>query len=273
MHLDRKGMLQARLEAKNIDRQFQHRIEKGMGCSPFVSEAVVKVVHELYFPLLSSSHTIKPGQILFQCLSKNNKASTKISDAEIKQIFLTLDDGINDLNIRRQKGVEGLRRYRLCRLANEAYNQGALLTVEDLAYRLLNVGERTIIRDLSILRKEGNNPPLRSTVKDIGRTTSHKKLIVKNWLWGDELSDLERKYHHSISAVENYISTFKRVIALSSEKYSLKQIAYVLKISVPLAKAYMAIWEEHKDSALPHRSREMMELLKPSDSKKKNRRV
>lgn len=41
MIIDRKAMLQDRLAAKDLDHQFRHRIEHGMGCSPFMSEAIM----------------------------------------------------------------------------------------------------------------------------------------------------------------------------------------------------------------------------------------
>ena len=68
MIADRKAMREERLAAKDLDHQFQHRIEQGMGCSPFVSEAIVKAVHEVYLPIIESPLNLKAGQMLIQCL-------------------------------------------------------------------------------------------------------------------------------------------------------------------------------------------------------------
>lgn len=273
MIIDRKAMLQDRLAAKDLDHQFRNRIEHGMGCSPFVSEAIVKAVHEVYLPVLDSQTNIKPGQMLFQCLSKRNGSTSRIADAEQITVVLTLDCGTIDQNVRKQKGTEGLRRSRLIRVCNEAYNQGGLLTVEDISYRLFNVGERTIVRDLAFIRKDGENPPLRSTIKDIGRTITHKAILIKNWLKGDELSDLNRKYNHSFSAIESYINTFKRVVFLNQEGYTVDRIAYVQKISSSLATTYLNLWQEYKDNAMPHRAKEILEIIgtKVIPKKKKQR--
>jgi hypothetical protein len=271
MIIDRKAMLQDRLAAKDLDHQFRNRIEHGMGCSPFVSEAIVKAVHEIYLPVLDSTSNIKPGQILFQCLSKRNGSTSRIADAEQITIVLTLDNGMVDQDVRKQKGIDGLRRFRLIRVCNEAYNQGGLLTVEDIAYRLFNVGERTIVRDLALIRKDGENPPLRSTIKDIGRTVSHKAILIKNWLKGDELSDLNRKYNHSFSAIESYINTFKRVVFLDHEGYTIDRIAYVQKISASLATTYLTLWEEYKNKAIPHRVKEILEIIGTKVTPKKTK--
>jgi hypothetical protein len=259
--MDRKAMVQERLAAKDLDHQFRNRIEQGMGCSPFVSEAIVTVVHDVYLSVLDTQANLKPGQMLFQCLSKRNGSTTRIADAEQITVVLTIDGGKVDQDVRKQKGIDGLRRFRICRLCSEAYNQGGLLTVEDVAYRLLNVGERTIVRDLSLIRKEGENPPLRSTIKDMGRTISHKAILIKNWLKGDELSDLNRKYNHSFSAIESYINTFKRVVFLKHEGYTVERIAYMQKISDGLAQTYLDLWRQFKDKAMPHRVKEILEII------------
>lgn len=274
MIVDRKAMLQERLAAKDLDHQFRNRIEQGMGCSPFVSEAIVTVVHDVYLPVLDTQANLKPGQMLFQCLSKRNGSTTRIADAEQITVVLTVDGGKVDQDVRKQKGIDGLRRFRICRFCSEAYNQGGLLTVEDVAYRLLNVGERTIVRDLSLIRKEGENPPLRSTIKDMGRTISHKAILIKNWLKGDELSDLNRKYNHSFSAIESYINTFKRVVFLKHEGYTVERIAYMQKISDALATTYLDLWQQFKDKAMPHRVKEMLEIIgAKAPLKKTNRRA
>jgi hypothetical protein len=271
MIIDRKTMLQDRLAAKDLDHQFRNRIEHGMGCSPFVSEAITKAVHEIYLPVLDSTENIKPGQIMFQCLSKSNGSTSRIAEAEQITVVLTLDSGMIDQGVRKQKGVDGLRRFRLIRVCNEAYNQGGLLTVEDIAYRLFNVGERTVVRDLALIRKDGENPPLRSTIKDIGRTITHKAVLIKNWLKGDELSDLNRKYNHSFSAIESYLNTFKRVVFLNHEGYSVERIAYVQKISSSLATTYLNLWQEYKDKAMPHRIKEILEIIGTKVTPKKTK--
>lgn len=272
MIFDKKTALHERLRAKNLDQQFRNRIERGMGCSPFVSEAICSVVKEVYLPTLHSFNNLQPGQMLFSCLSHTNGPSVAIKDAQMINITLTIDSGADDYEIRSKHGIESLRRHRLMRFCSEAHSQGGLLTVEDLAYRIFNVGERTIHRDLAFLRNQNHWPPLRSTVKDIGRTVTHRTLLIKHWLIGDELSDLERKYNHSLSAIENYINTFKRVIVLQHQKYSVEDSAYLLKISQPLVQAYRQLYADYSDRAVSHRKSELHDLLQVQQLKKTVRR-
>jgi hypothetical protein len=183
-------------------------------------------------------------------------------------VILTIDGGAEDVDIRTKHGIEHLRQHRIVRLCAEAHSQGGLLTVEDLAHRIFNVGERTIHRDLAVLRKRNEWPALRSTVKDIGRTVTHRALLIKHWLAGDELSDLQRKYNHSFSAIENYINTFKRVVVLQYQDYSVEDSAYLLKISQALVNAYRQLYKDFEKRAVPHRKRELKELLNIQKVKK-----
>lgn len=272
MKYDHKEMKYRRLELKDLNNQFQKRIEHGMGCSPFIAEAITNVAKEIYLPYLNAKDCLTPGKIYFQCISKKVAPNIPISESELVTVILTLYAGDPDLNIRKRHGIKKLRQIRILRMCTEAYNQGGLLTVEDLAYRILNVGERTIVRDLSELRKGGENPPLRSTIKDMGKTVSHRTLLIKNWLKGDELSDLQRKYNHSLSAIENYINTFKRVIFLNAEGKPVNQAAYITKISVPLAEAYIQLWEECTEIVIDHRKKEILEIIGTVKKTKKRKK-
>lgn len=274
MIVDKKEQLYARLEKKSLDQKFRQRIEVGMNCSPFTSEAISRVVKEVYFPIFDE--VLQPGQLRIQCLSIKNKIKAKISESNQISIVLTIDDGESDYKVRKQYGISGLRRHRLKRICNEAFEQGGVLTVEDIAYRIFNVGERTICRDLAVFKKEGIILPLRSVIHDMGPAISHKAVIIKNWLKGDELSDLKWKYKHSYSAIENYLDVFKRIVFLKKDGYDTPRIAFTLKISQKLVLSHLDIWSRHKDITVPHRLKEMTAFIGKKKSKKqvqKNRKA
>ena len=74
---------------------------------------------------------------------------------------------------------------------------------------------------------------------------------------------------------ENYLDTFKRVVALHTKGYTLQRAAYLLKISHALAEGYMNIWNTHRHEALPFRIHEVEEALEASrcEVKKKTGRA
>ena len=244
-----------RLESKSLDTQFLHTMITGLNCSQFEASAILESVYRIYAPYFDMSGTLKPGQVLFQVLSIENGPNAVIAKSKQITVTLTMDDPHEDIPVRKQSGVIGLRHHRMQRVCVEAFQQGGVLTVEDLAYRLFNCGQRTICRDLQILRSRGVQLPLRSVITDMGRTISHRAVIVEQWLKGSEYSDIDRKTFHSVSSVRNYIDKFKRVVSLSDEPYDVNTIAFLAKLSAPLVETYFRLWRE--SAIVAHRKKEL----------------
>ena len=190
-----------RLKQKQLDQMFSRKLQEGLNCSLFEAAAVLNLVYEVYKPFFDNPLNIQPGQVLFQAVSIENHPGLKLTECSMTSVTLTLDAGEEDLSIREKEGVIGLRRHRFQRICTEAFQQGALLTVEDIANRLLNCGERTLCRDISALKQNGVLLPLRSTIKDIGRSLTHRKQIIIEWLNGKEYSEISRITHHSVLSV------------------------------------------------------------------------
>lgn len=249
-----------RLESKNLDSQFINEIMYGMNFSPFEAKATLDTVHKVYSGFFETTETLAPGKARFIVLSAETSPAVRLKEAEKVSVVLTINDDAEDLKIKKEDGTVGLRRHRLHRICHEAFMQGGLLTVEDIANRIFGCGERTIVRDLKYLRENGVFVPLRSTIKDMGRTLSHRSLIVKLWVQGDEYTDIARKTNHSIKAVNNYVHKFKQVVALMKDGYDMHSIAFLAKISTRLAEEYIDIYA-HSD-IVSSRKQELEGLLK-----------
>jgi hypothetical protein len=252
-----------RLRQKDLDHQFMSEIMTGLNCSPFEAEAVLDTVHKTYGQYFQTSGAMAPGQIIFQVVSVSNGPQVPIEHCQQVTVILTLDAGAEDLAVREEQGVVGLRRHRIERLCHEAYQQGGLLTVEDLANRLFNCGERTLSRDLTYFREQGIAIPLRSTIKDMGRSITHRTQIVQEWLLGKEYSDISRNQFHSIPAIRNYIDKFKRSISLWKSGFDLHSISFLAKLSVPLVEAYIKIYQEA--DIIEPRQQEIENFLKKNE--------
>jgi len=247
-----------RMEAKRLDAVFLTRIRHGMGCTPFEAECMLKVLHETYSDFFDVG-SVRPGQILVTVISAEAKPQESLEEAAKVTVRLTLD-GPEDLEIRRTEGVVGLRHHRMERMAVEAFQQGGLLTLEDLALRLFNCGRRTLCTDLATMRSKGIDIPLRSTIKDMGRTVSHRQLIVTKWLGGMEYSEVARATRHSVASVKGYVSRFKRIAALQRENVKKELLPYLAGVSPALAREYLAILEEARIA--PHRKKELADKKK-----------
>jgi hypothetical protein len=134
--------------------------------------------------------------------------------------------------------------------------------VEDIANRLLNCGERTICRDIKALKEQDIVLPLRSTIRDMGKSITHRSLIIKEWLLGNEYTQIARKTHHSIDAVANYVDKFKRVVCLAKNNYELKTVAFLVKLSPSLTQEYYRLYQTMH--VVTHRKEELNDLIKKS---------
>ena len=250
----------ARLEKKSLDNQFINEIISGLNSSPFEAKAVLDTVHKVYSDFFETSESLAPGKAKFIVISAEDSPAKSLKAAKKVSVVLTINDDSEDLGIKQGKGCAGLRQYRLQRICNEAFMQGGLLTVEDIANRIFCCGERTVVRDLHELKKQGVFVPLRSTIKDMGRTLSHRSLIVGKWVQGYEYSEISRETNHSISAVSNYVQKFKQAVALMKDGYDVHTIAFLVKISKRLTEEYIDIFAHAE--IVPSRQDELDSLLK-----------
>jgi hypothetical protein len=249
-----------RLRQKHLSQQFLQEIIHGLNCSPFEAQAILDTVLRVFRPYYETSGALRPGQLYCSVVSQHAPPNMALKDCPMITVVLTLDAGEEDLHLKEHSGVEALRRHRLERMCHEAFQQGGLLTVEDLAHRLLNCGERTLCRDLAQLRKQHIVLPLRSQIKDMGRSLSHRAIIVRSWLAGKEYSEIARATFHSPGAVQNYVEKFKRSVALAGEGYDGVTISFLVRISVALVKEYLEIHKKAK--IVSFRQKELSTFLK-----------
>ena len=248
-----------RLQAKSLDAQFLNEMVAGLNCSPFEAEAILEKVHEIYNPLWQGSQGLKPGQIQVTVIDASVAPNVPLAKAKQRQVTLTLYAGREDIETRKKGSVPILRQKRLYRMCQEAFQQGGLLTLEDLA-NLFNCGVRTLVNDLAALRKQNIVPPLRSTTKDMGRAITHRRMIITLWLQGFEYSEIARKACHSVESVANYVDKFKRCAALFASGFDVHTVALMVKLSTALTQEFQSI---HSDiQGVPHRLRELEEFLK-----------
>jgi DNA-binding NarL/FixJ family response regulator len=236
-----------RLDSKTLDAKFLPEVEQGLNCSPFEAEAVLEVVKEVYFPFVEE-HCAKapPGKVTLVAVRAEEPAGKPVAACEKQTVCLTVHRGAEDDQVLQEQGPAGFRLARIPDLCQEALSQGALLTREDLAYRIFFVCPRTITRDLHLLRSTRPEVviPLRSTVHDIGPVLTHRTKIVRLALEGKTMTEICQSMHHSPQAVSNYLSTFIRCAQLAQKKMQVGQIAFLLRRGKRLVQQYLDLLTE-----------------------------
>ncbi len=254
-----------RLNAKTLHSMFRRRIEEGANCSPFVSEAILGAVKEV-FPIGRDEpdNQLGLGQIQLLVVAAEEPAGKPLEQCQKVTVRLTLDAGQEDYQVRLAHGVEGLRRCRILRLTAEARDQGGLLSYEDLAFRLFNCGVRTIVRDVQALRRRELEVPSRGQQQDIGPGQTHRVQAVRLFLRGRQPNEIARQLYHTLGSIENYITTFARVVLLVNKGYADDEIAFIVRRSTPLIAAYRKLYGDFQDK--PTAARRINEILARVDA-------
>jgi hypothetical protein len=264
-------MRRQRADAKTLDNLFRRRIEVGAKCAPFVSQAILQTAKEV-FPLdpQQIESQLGLGQIKLLVVAAHEPAGKSLDDCQKVTVRLTLDASQDDFQVRVDRGVIGLRRARLLRLASEAREQGGLLSYEDLGFRLLNCGLRTIVRDIKVLRRAGVEVPTRGQQQDIGPGQTHRAQAVRLFLQGLEPNEVAHRLYHSLGSIENYLTTFARVVFLARKGYGDDEIAFIIQRTSVLVAAYRQLLTDFQGKrSAQARIRQICERVQPTENAKK----
>ena len=247
INISSKEDQERRLQIKTINQQMKNLAVQGTGISPWEAEVLVDLIEEVYFSELNKNE-LKPGQIKYHCIAAEEGPGKPLKDCKMLSVVLTLfderDKGDFSSNNNKDRSLE-LRRRRLVRISEEAKEQGGYLTQEDLS-ELLMCDIRTIRRDIKNLKDIGIILPTRGQQKDIGPGVTHRAIAIRLWLEGKEPVAVAQHIKHSIEAVENYLTKFKRVAFLRTRNFNDFEIALTVGISVYAAKTFSHIYEEYK---------------------------
>jgi len=245
-----------RLRAKSPEEAIIERIGRDFNLAPFMARTQFEQMRRYFEEYYDLERDV--GQVTFLAVSVDVPPGRPIATCKREAVTLTLDhpDDVEAL----RSGVASLRRSKIQRLTQEAREQGALLTQEDLA-RLLCASRSTIKRDIAWLRKEGTDVPTRGQIKDIGKGISHKAQIVEDWLAGYTFSQIKQRRRHSIHSIDRYCSGFRRVILLHEHGLSRGETRVSTGLSERLIGEYLDLYE-----AVGPESERVQRILSEPDS-------
>jgi len=257
------GSAGPRLAAKTIEHQFLYALEQDFELAPAISRALLATAQQVLLPSCSATD-VREGQMRITAVSRREPAGKPLAAMKKVAVVVTVDGGLEDLEIQVRCGLQGVRRVRLLRLCEEAVDQGGVLTQEDLS-RLLQTGVRTIRRDIAALRAADYWVPTRGTVQEMGRGQSHKAKIVEFYLRRMTYSAIMRQTRHSAGAIKRYVETFGRVVVLWEKGLrEAGEIAYVVGISERLAGEYLRLREQYAESPFRDRLAEIARQVRTS---------
>jgi DNA-binding MarR family transcriptional regulator len=230
-----------RLALKTPEASFLHVLEHEFNLSYREAREVVSAAREL-LGLDQPTAQVRPGQVRLVVASLRAPIGPPLAETDRVEVTLTVDAGAEDGEVLGRDGRTALRGGRILRLAEEALEQGGVLTEEDLA-RALQVTRRTIERDVRTLRAAGHLVQTRGQVKGTGRGQTHKVRIIELWLDRQGYDKIALWAHHSVQSIKRYVSTFLRIVTLYRQATAVSEIAFLVAASEKLVGDYLGLYE------------------------------
>jgi hypothetical protein len=228
-----------RLAGKEAESAIVARISADFNLTPVLARAHYEQMAR-YFSEYGQVPA-QPGELCYLAVSAVEPAGKPIAACQKLQVRLELA-APGDVDVLRDKGLAAMRQRRLARLARQSRVQGALLTVEDLAY-LTCSSPATVKRDLSACRSRDEAVPTRGQIRDIGPGISHKAKVVQLYLWGLQFTDIEARSGHSEGSIRRYLADFRQIAALHARGASVAEIRAATGRSASLINEYIGLYE------------------------------
>lgn len=121
-----------RLKEKTVERQFLYEMERDFELAPATSRAVLESAKQVLLPVVGNG-SVGEGQMRITAVGLGEPAGKPLEAMKKVGVVITVDGGIEDLDVMERFGPVRLRRLRLVRMAEEAVDQGGVLSQEDLA--------------------------------------------------------------------------------------------------------------------------------------------
>jgi len=230
-----------RLHVKHPENSLHKKLRDEIGMCPAQADKALEIFLE--HARINYDESRPPGQILRTVVSAAEPAGKPIKHCQTLEVRLTVDHRL-DAEIQRRHGTVALRRAKVLRLCWEAYEQGGLLSYEDLA-AILGLDQSSIRRMVQALRPVVGLVPTRGAMHDMGRAPSHKEPIGRLLCRGYSYTEITAMTGHSEGSIDRYALDLGRVIALSEQGAAPNDIHIICDLSETAVACYLRLHAEH----------------------------
>lgn len=204
-----------RMSSKSLNGLMASHFQRQYRLSPQAAETICR--DAILVRSIFGQPSRADGQIVYYAVKLGEPAGKRIRDCELVSVKLTLHDPV-DLAYAKKHGHKALIQDLMQRICREAYEQGAVLSVEDVA-SILHLSESTVKRYKRAFERAGTPLILRGSTADMGPGTCHRAPIVELFLQGYSETETAQRTNHTLKSVEGYLCDFLRVSLLFSEGY------------------------------------------------------
>ncbi len=247
-------------QVKTLDDIFLNEMQTDFGFTPVVSKAVLERAKSIFKSGQFDTATVNIGQIRILAISSKEKAGKPLKQCKLIPVTLTVDNGKDDNEIRNHN-ISSWRQAIICRITEEALDQEALLTEDDIS-TVLRCSLRTVKRDIKALKDQDIFVPIRGDIIGTGRGQSHKVKIAEWYLKGATYTEIRNRMYHSFQAIKRYIETLGRVVICIKSSFSLSMTSRVVGITERLAKEYVDLYNRYNTEEYSEKFESILKEIK-----------
>ena len=238
-----------RLKDKNLHQHLLYRFlnqygyDKGEITAKAIINDILKLIDD-YFLVSSISddlHHIQYGQLVWMAVPVDEypQRGKSIAQTRMKPVVLSFITDEDIEHIAHGFSSSTLKKKRIKRWTDQAFDQGALLTQLDLSI-LLGVCESVVSKNVNEILKEGYLLPTRGNIHDMSGAITHKREIITLYLENYLTPEIALKTNHSKEAVDRYINDYHRVETLWAHGITnLDDISHLSHLSKKVAQQYI----------------------------------
>ena len=214
------------------------------GCKPALARAMAERAAQIRQWCCPRISELNPGQLVWLVYStrRMKRGQGRLLAPVILTLLTAEEQGWQlasrgDLKLLKVRQIE--------RITAEAWQQDGVLTMLDLEW-LLNVNGAFLRQLLTAYQERfGVLLPTAGTVLDMGRTLTHKTIVVEMALEGLSTQQIARRIFHTPEAVDNYLRLFDRVLVLRFFGMPPHLMRQVTGHSLALINEHLALAKKH----------------------------
>lgn len=207
---------------------------------PVMRENLAEALLQLIDQLHPERQRLQPGQILWNALDKNTRGDSPNRKYIPVALSLVTEDDV-------QLMLSGVPRTKvtkqaIARIIQEAYQQGGILSMRDIALLTLRTNSYVSMLRKSYEKEHDTILPHTGVLHDMGSCMSHKSIIVRKViLEKKDPADVARETRHSQKAVDHYLHDYHRVKSVYDYNQDVQYIHLVTGIAKHVVKEYVEI--------------------------------
>lgn len=230
----------------SIDRFFELEFPRLFG--PFMREQIADRLVQLIEEQLPPRDYVRPGQCVWNAVALETRPDSP--KLRLVPVVLTLVDSEQTEQLAAGARLQDIMADSIARMMEEAFEQGGLLSVRDLALLLCHHSSSISAARTRWERQHQQTLPHPGSLQDFGSCLTHKLAIITKVVYQKKSTrQVAKETKHSQRAVDRYLKDFYRVRTCYYSNPEREFIRRATGLSPYLIDQYLDIINKHEKSA------------------------